>query len=126
MGMRIIAIDGGADKRKLCTQLGAEVFLDFAEVPDLPAEVMKITTHGAHGIITIAASRAAYAVGPSLARPGGTIVAVGLPVETDIVAGAPPLQLALKRLNIVGSVTGTLKVRLSWCDRCDCHADDNW
>jgi len=38
------------------------------------------------------------------------MVAVGLPKETDVMAGAPPLQLALKRLNIVGSVTGTLKV----------------
>jgi len=45
-----------------------------------------------------------------LLRPGGTMVAVGLPKETDVMAGAPPLQLALKRLNIVGSVTGTLKV----------------
>ena len=38
------------------------------------------------------------------------MVVVGLPKDTDVLAGAPPIQFALKRLNIVGSVTGTLKV----------------
>lgn len=38
------------------------------------------------------------------------MVAVGLPPDPSVVAGAPPLLLALKRLNVVGSVTGTLKV----------------
>lgn len=33
---------------------------------------------------------------------------VGLPKE-NFVAGAPPIVIALRRLNIVGSVTGTLK-----------------
>lgn len=37
------------------------------------------------------------------------MVAVGLPVDTSVVAGCPPVQLALQRKNIVGSVTGTLK-----------------
>lgn len=111
MGMRIIAVDGGAEKDKLCKDLGAEVYIDFTKVKDIPVEVEKITTYGAHGILVIANSRQAYAVAPNLARPGGTVVCVGLPVETDILGGAPPLVLALKRLNIVGSVTGTLKVR---------------
>jgi propanol-preferring alcohol dehydrogenase len=34
---------------------------------------------------------------------------VGIPGDASVVAGAPPVLLALKRLNIVGSVTGTLK-----------------
>ena len=37
------------------------------------------------------------------------MVAVGLPTDPTVVAGAPPLLLALRRLNVVGSVTGTLK-----------------
>jgi propanol-preferring alcohol dehydrogenase len=32
-----------------------------------------------------------------------------LPADPSVVAGAPPIMLALKRLNIVGSVTGTSK-----------------
>jgi hypothetical protein len=37
------------------------------------------------------------------------MVAVGLPHDTSVVAGSAPLDLALRRKNIVGSVTGTLK-----------------
>jgi len=32
MGMRVIAIDGGEEKRKLCKDLGAEEFIDFTQV----------------------------------------------------------------------------------------------
>ena len=111
MGMRVIAIDGGDAKADLCKKLGAEEYLDYTKTKDLAAEVTRITTYGAHAVIVFAASREAYASGPGFLRPGGTLVAVGLPKETDIIAGAPPLMLALKRLQIVGSVTGTLKVR---------------
>ncbi|EME81261.1 uncharacterized protein MYCFIDRAFT_64530 [Pseudocercospora fijiensis CIRAD86] len=109
MGMRVIAIDGGDEKDRLCKDLGAEAYIDYTKVQDLPAEVLRLTTYGAHGIIVFAASRQGYQVAPALARPGGTIVAVGLPAQADIIAGAPPVALAMKRLNIVGSVTGTLK-----------------
>ena len=110
MGMRVIAIDGGDAKGKLCKDLGAEEFLDFTKTKDLVSEVTRITKYGAHGVVITAASREGYATGPSFLRPGGTLVAVGLPKEVDVVAGAPPIMLAMKRLNIVGSVTVTLKV----------------
>lgn len=111
MGMRVIAVDAGEQKGKLCRDLGAEEYLDFTQIADLAAEVLRITKHGAHGVVVTAAAREGYAAAPHFLRPGGTMVAVGLPKETDVVAGAPPILLALKRLNIVGSVTGTLKVR---------------
>ncbi|KAH7161744.1 chaperonin 10-like protein [Dactylonectria macrodidyma] len=109
MGMRIIAIDGGDAKRDLCKELGAEVFIDFQTTKDLTAEIMKITTHGAHGVIVTAATRAAYESAPSFLRPNGTVVAVGLPQDPTIIAGATPLVVALRRLNIIGSVVGSLK-----------------
>lgn len=110
MGMRVIAVDGGEEKDKLCKELGAEQYIDFTKTKDIAAEVMKITTYGAHGVIVFAASKEGYAIAPSLLRPGGTVVAVGLPSDPTVLAGAPPIMLALKRLNIVGSVTGTLRV----------------
>lgn len=109
MGMRVIAVDGGEEKDKLCKELGAEQYIDFTKTKDIAAEVMKITTYGAHGVIVFAASKEGYAIAPSLLRPGGTVVAVGLPSDPTVLAGAPPIMLALKRLNIVGSVTGTLR-----------------
>ncbi|PYH42334.1 zinc-dependent alcohol dehydrogenase [Aspergillus saccharolyticus JOP 1030-1] len=109
MGMRVIAIDGGDDKRELCQKLGAEVFIDYLSTPDIAAEVRKITTHGAHGVIVTAATKTVYATAPTYLRPNGTLVAVGLPADPSILAGAPPMLLSLKRLNVVGTVTGTLK-----------------
>ena len=109
MGMRIIGIDGGAEKGKLCKDLGCEAFIDFTESKDIAAEIMKLTTYGAHGVIVFAASKGGYAMAPSLLRPGGTMVSVGLPQDPTVVAGAPPILLAMKRIQVVGSVTGTLK-----------------
>ncbi|RMZ88821.1 hypothetical protein DV736_g3947, partial [Chaetothyriales sp. CBS 134916] len=109
MGMRVIAIDGGPEKEALCKKLGAEVYIDFKTTKDIPAEVMKITTYGAHGVIVFSATKEGYETAPHLLRPGGRAVAVGLPKDTSVIAGAPPLMMALKKLEVVGSVVGTLK-----------------
>ncbi|KAI4907682.1 hypothetical protein J4E90_009088 [Alternaria incomplexa] len=109
MGMRVIAIDGGDAKRDLCLSLGAERFIDFTTCSDITSEIMKITTYGAHGVIVFAATKAGYEQAPNLLRPNGTMVCVGLPKDSSIIAGASPILMCLKRLNVVGSVTGTLK-----------------
>jgi propanol-preferring alcohol dehydrogenase len=109
MGMRVIAVDGGDEKRDLCKRLGAETFIDFTTTKDITAEIMRITTYGAHGVLVTAATKEGYATAPSFLRPGGTMVAVGLPKDPTVLAGAPPLMLCLRKLNIVGSVVGTLK-----------------
>jgi propanol-preferring alcohol dehydrogenase len=109
MGMRVIAVDGGDEKRDLCKRLGAETFIDFTTTKDITAEIMRITTYGAHGVLVTAATEEGYATAPSFLRPGGTMVAVGLPKDPTVLAGAPPLMLCLRKLNIVGSVVGTLK-----------------
>jgi propanol-preferring alcohol dehydrogenase len=109
MGMRVIAIDGGAAKRDLCLSLGAEQFIDYTTSSDITSEVMKITTYGAQGVIVFAATKAGYDQAPNLLRPNGTMVCVGLPKDASVIAGASPMMMCLKRLNIVGSVVGTLK-----------------
>jgi len=55
MGMRVIAIDGGDEKRDLCMLLGAEAYIDFTTSNDIAAEAMALTTYGAHGVIVTAA-----------------------------------------------------------------------
>lgn len=109
MGMRVIAIDGGDAKRDLCLKLGAEKFIDFTTTKDITSEVMKITTYGAHGVVVTAATKAGYEGAPHLLRPGGTMVCVGLPKDPTVIAGASPILMAMKKLNVVGSVVGTLK-----------------
>ncbi|KAL2013392.1 hypothetical protein VTN00DRAFT_917 [Thermoascus crustaceus] len=108
MGMRVIAIDGGNEKGELCKKLGAEVYIDFLAEKDIAAKVMELTMYGAHGVVVTAASRAAYEMAPNLLRPRGTVVCVGLPKD-DFRAGGTPMQMVLKKLNVVGSVTATMK-----------------
>ncbi|KAF1847422.1 GroES-like protein [Cucurbitaria berberidis CBS 394.84] len=109
MGMRVIAIDGGDAKRDLCLKLGAEKYIDFKTTTDITTEIMKITTYGAHGVLVFAATKAGYEQAPHLLRPNGTMVCVGLPNDPTIIAGAHPIVMCLRKLNVVGSVVGTLK-----------------
>ncbi|KAH9222073.1 hypothetical protein DL95DRAFT_510188 [Leptodontidium sp. 2 PMI_412] len=108
MGMRVIAVDGGAEKEKLCRSLGAEEFIDFTTCKDIATEAMRITTWESHGVLVTAASKEGYATTPMLLRPGGTMVAVGLPNDPTVMTGLP-IVVCLRKLNIVGSVVGTLK-----------------
>ena len=109
MGMRVIAIDGGDAKRDLCLSLGAEQYIDYTSSSDIAAEVMKITSYGAQGVIVFSATKSGYEQAPHLLRPGGTMVCVGLPTDPTVMAGASPFVVVMKKLNIVGSVVGTLK-----------------
>jgi propanol-preferring alcohol dehydrogenase len=109
MGMRVIAIDDGDAKRDLCLKLGAEKFIYYTTTKDITTEIMKITTYGAHGVIVFAATKAGYEQAPHLLRPGGTMVCVGLPKDPTVIAGADPITMCLRKLNVVGSVVGTLK-----------------
>lgn len=55
MGMRPIVIDSGAQKKELATRLGAEAFIDFREVDDVPAKVAEVADGiGAHGVLVTA------------------------------------------------------------------------
>lgn len=74
MGMRIITVDSGAGKEKLCKSLGAEEFIEFITYKDIPAEVMRITTYGMHGVPVAAAAKEGYATVPMMLWPGGTMV----------------------------------------------------
>ncbi|EMD92720.1 hypothetical protein COCHEDRAFT_1154450 [Bipolaris maydis C5] len=99
MGMRVIAIDGGDTKRDLY----------FTTCADITSKVLKTTQYGAHGILVFPSTNAAYESAPHLLRPGGTMVCMGIPKNTNFVVGATPALLCVKKLNVVGSITGTLK-----------------
>lgn len=57
MGRRVIAIDTGEEKRKLCEDLGADHWIDFAISKDIVADIKKVTDgRGAHATIVTTAS----------------------------------------------------------------------
>jgi propanol-preferring alcohol dehydrogenase len=50
MGLRVVVVDTGKERRELCTRYGAEHFVDFREVEDTAGEVVKLTEGGAHAV----------------------------------------------------------------------------
>ncbi len=57
MGRRVIAIDTGEEKRKLCLELGSDHWIDFQTCKDVTAEIKRLTDgKGAHAAVVTAAS----------------------------------------------------------------------
>lgn len=57
MGYRVLAIDTGEEKAKLCESFGVEWFLDFNNSgDDMVATIKKLTDGGPHGVIVTAAA----------------------------------------------------------------------
>jgi propanol-preferring alcohol dehydrogenase len=138
MGMRVVGVDGGDDKRELCMTLGCEAFVDFTQTKDVAAEVVKICDgKGAHGVFVTATSAQAYQSAPFMCRVSGKVMCIGLREcfpfpqclleerdknvevrwKTDslylaptgtAIAGADPLFFVGKNLHIIGTKVGSL------------------
>ncbi|KIY48230.1 putative ADH1-alcohol dehydrogenase I [Fistulina hepatica ATCC 64428] len=81
MGLRVIAVDTGDDKRDFCLSLGAEAFVDFRKSEDVPAEVKRVTSDGlgVTAAVVAAGDPRAYEQALWCLRPTGTLVCAGLP-----------------------------------------------
>lgn len=127
MGIRVIVIDAGEAKEKLAKDCGAEVFIDFKKVQDVPAEVVKLTGGvGAHGVIVTGYQAYKDAVAYTGRRVGATVICVAMrkcrsfvvfDVSSNrcaapkdfIQVGAPPGTYAVRKLKITGSLVGTMQ-----------------
>ncbi|KAJ7511645.1 chaperonin 10-like protein [Mycena galericulata] len=104
-GLRVIAVDTGADKKKLCLELGADKWIDFKETKDLVAEIKAITDgFGAHSAVVTAASSSGYQQAIDYLRAGGTLMAVGLPGRATLEASI--FFTVFKSISILGSYVG--------------------
>ncbi|KAH7091992.1 chaperonin 10-like protein [Paraphoma chrysanthemicola] len=105
-GYKVIAIDSGAEKEKLCKEMGAAVFVDFAK-QDVVQAVKDLTGgEGAHAVICVAGSERAYTQAPELVRNSGVFVCVGLP-PASFMFPMSPIHIANRGLVIRGSSVGT-------------------
>lgn len=104
MGLRVLGIDGGEEKRKLFKELGGEYFIDFTKTKDVIAEVLKATNGGAHGVINVSVSEGAISASTKYARANGTVVLVGLPAGA--VCKSEVFHQVVKSISIVGSYVG--------------------
>ncbi|WP_292972948.1 zinc-binding dehydrogenase [Mucilaginibacter sp.] len=104
MGMHVAAIDVADDKLELAKQLGADITINAKK--ENPAQAIKKSTGGMHGVLVTAVSPIAFEQGISMLRRKGTIALVGLP------KGSFDLSIfdtVLNRYTVRGSIVGTRK-----------------
>ncbi|KAI0052104.1 GroES-like protein [Auriscalpium vulgare] len=105
MGLRVVAIDTGADKKELCLKLGAEVWIDFKESKDIVKDIKDATGgFGAHAAVVTTASSSGYEQAIEYLREGGKLMAVGLPGEAKL--NASIFFTVFKSISILGSYVG--------------------
>jgi len=105
MGLRVIAIDGGDEKKDMClNKLGAEFYVDFTTTKDLVAEIIEKTNGGPHAVILVAASEKPFQQAAEYVRSRGTVVAVGLPSKAYLKAEVFPT--VVRMITIKGSYVG--------------------
>ncbi|KAG8680335.1 alcohol dehydrogenase, partial [Ceratobasidium sp. 423] len=104
-GLRVIALDTGDEKKELCSKLGAEAFVDFRSSPNVIEEIKKVADGlGPHAAIVASASSAGYDQALQYLRPGGTLVAVGLPPGAKI--DADVFWTVVRSITVKGSYVG--------------------
>jgi len=107
MGLRVIAIDSGEEKRKMCLeQLGATSFVDFATSKNLVKDVQAATQDGLgpHAVILVAVNEKPFQQAAEYVRPRGTVVCIGLPAGAYL--RAPVFESVIKMVTIKGSYVG--------------------
>jgi len=105
-GFRVIGIDTGAEKEKLAKSLGVEVFLDFKKEKNMIAAIKAATPDGLgpQAAIVMSSAAAGYEEALEYIRPGGTVVAVGLPPDTSV--SAPVFFHVVYEKKLIGSYVG--------------------
>ncbi|PPQ82177.1 hypothetical protein CVT26_008291 [Gymnopilus dilepis] len=105
LGRRVIAIDSGDEKEKLCRELGADHWIDFSKSKDLVGDIKAATGgKGPHAALVTTASPSGYTQAVAYLRPGGHLMAVGLPAEAKLDAGI--FDVVYNSLTIHGSYVG--------------------
>lgn len=106
MGLRVIAIDGGDEKRAMCEKLGADSFVDFLSSKDVVADVKAATADGLgpHAVLLLAVTERPFQQAAEYVRSRGTVIAIGLPANAYL--RAPVFQTVIRMVTIRGSYVG--------------------
>ncbi|KAL1837718.1 hypothetical protein VTJ49DRAFT_3493 [Mycothermus thermophilus] len=106
MGLRVVAIDGGEEKRQSCKALGADAYVDFQTSKDLVKEVKEATPEGQgpHAVLLLAVSEKPFQQATEYVRSRGTVVCIGLPAGAYL--KAPVFDTVIRMITIKGSYVG--------------------
>ncbi|SCU94727.1 LADA_0G10704g1_1 [Lachancea dasiensis] len=104
MGLQVLGIDSGEDKRALFHKLGGDVFVDFTTTEDMVGNIQTATNGGPHGVINVSVSETAISLSTQYVRPCGTVVLVGLPANAFVKSDL--FSHVVKSISIKGSYVG--------------------
>ena len=106
MGLHVIAIDGGDDKRKSTMELGATTFVDFLTSKDVVADVKAATPdgNGPSAVLLLAVQEKPFQQASQYVRPRGTVICIGLPANAYL--KAPVFDTVIRMISIKGSYVG--------------------
>ena len=104
MGLRVIGIDTGDEKKDMVTQLGGEAFVDFATSKNVVSDVQKATPDGLgpHAVLLLAVSERPFQQAAEYVRPRGTVVCIGLPAAAYL--KAPVFESVIRMIRIQGKL----------------------
>lgn len=106
MGLNIIAIDAGEEKKAMTLKLGASSFVDYSTTSNIVRDVKAATEDGLgpHAVILVAVNEKPFQQAAEYVRPRGVVVMIGMP------AGAyfrgPVFDSVVKMVTIKGSYVG--------------------
>ncbi|KAM4059239.1 alcohol dehydrogenase groES-like domain-containing protein [Hirsutella rhossiliensis] len=106
MGLDVIAVDGGDEKKSHCLKLGANTFIDFQTTVDINADVKAASPDGLgpQAVLLVAAQETPFQQATQYVRPHGTIVCMGMPAHAKI--SAPVFETVVRMISIKGSYVG--------------------
>ena len=114
MGLRVVAIDGGDEKGRVCRELGAGAYVDFQTSADLVADVRAATGDGGggdgggglgpHAALLVAVAEEPFHQATQYLRCRGVVVCIGLPARA--VVSAPVFDTVSRMITIKGSYVG--------------------
>jgi alcohol dehydrogenase, propanol-preferring len=104
---RVIGVDMSS-KRDFVLSTGAEAFVAVDESKNISEDIKKLTGGlGAHSVLVMTASDAAYADSLNMLRFGGTLVCVGIPEgDRKPIQSANAQLITTTALKIVGIAVG--------------------
>ncbi|KAI5865626.1 alcohol dehydrogenase [Durotheca rogersii] len=107
-GLKVLAIDGGQEKGKMCEKLGADVYVDFTATKDITSDITSATGGGAHGILVTSSSPRAYEQALTYVRKRGIVMCIGItPQKMTFPIG--PEYFVARGVRLTGTSTGTME-----------------
>ncbi|PYI09255.1 hypothetical protein BO78DRAFT_405207 [Aspergillus sclerotiicarbonarius CBS 121057] len=102
-GHKVLALSSGSAKRQMCLyDLRADYFVNYKS-PNVAEEAKQVTGGGPHAAMIVSSVEEPFHQATQYIRPGGTIVAVGLPpgkISTDL------FSMVTQKISIKGSYVG--------------------